>query len=434
MSVWSFDEIRAAMDARWAVEPETDGSVPMGACIDTRAIEPGQVFFAFAGEQVDGHDYIEGAIAGGAGLIVATDPGRVPTESMVPIALVGDATEALTRLAALWRLRINARVVAVTGSNGKTTTCRLIDAVLAETGPGSVSVKSFNNQLGVPITVLNAGPEDMYLVCELGTSSPGEIAARTALCKPDIAVIVSIGRAHLEELGSRDGVLKEKSSIARGVGTVVLPSGVDGLEDAVRAHNPGRVVAVEPSEALVSPLPGEHNRSNAAIACAVGRAMGMDDQAIIRGLSNAVGVPMRFERAMVQTGGGPIVVINDAYNANPDSMRASLSVFAELHATGRRVVVLGDMGELGASADAEHAALVAEVDTMGWIDLCVYFGEAFGRCAASGRGTEVVVGSDDAAIERIVSMIRAGDCVLLKGSRSMRVERVLKALRSRFGG
>jgi len=434
MSVWSFEEIRGAMDARWAVEPTEDAGVPMGACIDTRAIRPGQVFFAFVGERVDGHTYIEDAIAGGAGLIVATDPARVPAGSRIPIAVVRDATAAMTDLASLWRSRISARVVAVTGSNGKTTTCRLIDAVLGERGPGSVSQKSFNNQLGVPITVLNAKPDDVYLVCELGTSSPGEIAARTALCKPDIAVVVSIGRAHLEELGSRAGVLKEKSSIAQGAETVIIPAGVDGLETAVRARNPGEVIMVKPSDALASPLLGEHNRSNAAIACAVGRAMGMDDHAIVRGLERAVGAPMRFERVDVQTDAGPILVINDAYNANPDSMRASLAVFADLRVPGRRVVVLGDMGELGSAADAEHAALAAEVSTMAWIDLRVYFGDAFGRFAASGPGTEVVGGSDDAAIERIVSMIRAGDCVLLKGSRSMRVERVLSVLQSRFAG
>ena len=434
MSVWSFEEIRGAMDARWATEPAAGAAPPMGACIDTRAIERGQVFFAFVGERVDGHDFIEAAVRGGAGMVVVTDASRVPSGSPVPVAVVGDATEAITKLAALWRSRISARVVAVTGSNGKTTTCRLIDAVLGEMGPGSVSQKSFNNQLGVPITVLNAKPGDVYLVCELGTSSPGEISARTALCKPDIAVVVSIGRAHLAELGSRAGVLQEKASIAEGAQVVIIPAGVEGLEDAVRAHGAGEVMVVEPSGALASPLPGEHNRSNAAIACAVGRVMGMDDCSIVRGLERAVGAPMRFERVVVETGGEPIVVINDAYNANPDSMRASLSVFADLHAAGRRVVVLGGMGELGASADTEHAALAAEVGAMGWIDLRVYFGEAFGRCAASGAGTEVVAGSDDAAITRIVSMIDPGDCVLLKGSRSMRVERMLAALQSRFGG
>lgn len=434
MSLWTFEEIRAAMDARWAIEPADDAPVPAGACIDTRSIEPGQVFFAFVGDRVDGHAYINDAVGGGAGLIVATDASRLPGGSGVPIAVVGDATEAMTGLAALWRSRISARVVAVTGSNGKTTTCRLIDAVLGEMGPGSVSQKSFNNQLGVPITVLNAGADDSYLVCELGTSSRGEIAARTELCKPEIAAVVSIGRAHLEELGSRAGVLVEKASITKGARTVIIPAGVDGLEDAVRAHQPGAIVRVSPGDALASPLPGEHNRSNAAIACAVGRAMGMDDDAIARGLRRATGAPMRFEPTTVETGAGPISVINDAYNANPDSMRASLAVFCRLEAPARRVAVLGEMGELGQAADAEHAALVREVDAIEGIDLRVYIGEHFGRCAMPGPGTEVVVCSDDAAIDRIVSMIGAGDLVLLKGSRSMRVERVLTALQSRFAG
>lgn len=433
MSVWSYDEILDAISGRWRVEPAPDAPIPLGACIDTRAIEQGQIFFAFVGEQVDGHAYIKDAIAKGASMIVATDPAQIPSDSTIPIAIVDDATDAITRLAALWRSRIAATVVAVTGSNGKTTTCRLIDAILSELGQGSVSQKSFNNALGVPITVLNAKHDDVYLVCELGTSSPGEIAARTALCEPSIAAIVSIGRAHLEELGSRAGVLKEKVSIAKGAATVIIPKGVDGLEDAVRAHDPGSVKIVTADDAIASPLPGEHNRRNAAIACAIGRTMGMDNDAIARGLGKAMGAPMRFERVVVMTDREPIVVINDAYNANPDSMRASLEVFRSQKTQGRKIAVLGDMGELGASADAEHAALVSELETIDAIDLRVYFGDHFARCAVKRQGTQVVSGTDDAAIERIVSMIHPADCVLLKGSRSMRVERVLSALRSRFG-
>lgn len=433
MSVWSFDEILDAIGGSWIVAPASDAAIPMGACIDSRAIEQGQIFFAFAGEQVDGHAYIKDAIAKGASMIVATAPAKIPSDSNIPIALVDDAIDAITRLAALWRSRIAARVVAVTGSNGKTTTCRLIDAVLSELGAGSVSQKSFNNQLGVPITVLGAKPDDVYLVCELGTSSPGEIAARAALCEPEIAAIVSIGRAHLEELGSRAGVLEEKASIASNVPTVIIPSGIAGLEDAVRAHDPGRVLVVSADDAIASPLLGEHNRSNASIACAVGRALGMSDDAIARGLERVVAAPMRFERVEIATQSEPIVVINDAYNANPDSMRASIAVFRSLDTAGRRIAVLGDMGELGASADEEHAALVIELDAMDELDLRVYLGDAFARCAQRGDGREVVAGKDDAAIERIVSMIRPGDSVLLKGSRSMRVERVLSALRSRLG-
>ncbi len=432
MAAWSFEEIRRAIGGRWIVEPGVGERAPMGAAIDTRDLQFGQVFFAFAGQQVDGHAYIKDAIERGAAMVVVTDPDAVGDSDSVAVVCVDDALEAITRLAALWRTKINATVIAVTGSNGKTTTCRMIDAVLGQMGAGSVSQKSFNNQLGVPITVLNAKADDAYLICEVGTSSPGEIAARTALCEPDISVIVSIGRAHLEELGSRDGVLAEKAAIAKGAKTVIVPARVEGLEDAVRAHNPGELIVVDGLVEVA--MPGEHNKRNAALAARVGRVMGMDDGDIARGLKNVQGPAMRLEQIIIETGGEPIVVINDAYNANPDSMRASISVLAETPTRGRRVAVLGEMLELGSSCFQEHRALVDEIQSRADLSLVVYFGEAFATAAGDFSGAQVVADTDDAAAGRIASMVEAGDVVLLKGSRGVRVERVLWALERRFAG
>jgi UDP-N-acetylmuramoyl-tripeptide--D-alanyl-D-alanine ligase len=350
MGVWGFEDIHGAAGGHWIVEPGSGDRVPMGASIDSREVKCGQVFIAFDGEHVDGHAYIDDAIGRGAAMILVTDPEAVSDSVSLPVLCVDDPVVAMTGLASLWRARIKARVVAVTGSNGKTTTCRMIDAVLSKMGRGSVSQKSFNNQLGVPITVLNAKDDDEYLICELGTSSPGEIAARTALCRPDVAVIVSIGRAHLEELGSRDGVIAEKSQVARGAGIVILPAGIDGLENAVRAQGPGEVLMID-ARVEIGML-GEHNKSNAALAAAVGCVFGMEQEAIVDGLSRATPPAMRLERVVVQTTGDPVVVINDAYNANPDSMRASLSVLGDISTGGRRVAVLGDMLELGSSGEA----------------------------------------------------------------------------------
>ncbi len=431
--MWSFEQIRAVTDGSWVVEPGEDSPAPMGASIDSRSVSKGQIFFAFVGEQVDGHRYLGDAQERGAGLLVVTDASRVPDGLHTPTLCVDEPVEALTKLAEHWRSMIAARVIAVTGSNGKTTTCRMLDAVLSGFGSGTVSQKSFNNQLGVPITVLNAKADDAYLVCEIGTSSPGEVLARTTLCAPDVSVIVSIGQAHLQELGSTAGVIAEKSCIARGAGAVVIPDGIIGLEDAVRSHNPGRVIVVGAEERAAVSLLGDHNQRNAALVARVCSEMGMGDDQISDGLSRVHPPPMRLERVVVQTEHEPIVVINDAYNANPDSMLGSIEVLCGFDSTGRRVAVLGDMLELGDQSLHAHQAVLGWACDHERVDLVITLGEHFAGAAGGEGGSQSIAGSDNASIEQAARLIEPGDVVLLKGSRSMRIERVLGALRDRFG-
>lgn len=457
MNGWTFDAIRAAAGGEWVIAPTGTDQQPLGAAIDSRAIESGMLFAAYKGERVDGHGYLTQARDAGASMVLVTDADATPGDLGVPALRVGDATVALERLASLWRgLLIGLRVVGVTGSNGKSTTCRLLHAAACSAGglPGSRTRKSYNNAIGVPVTVLNAKPGDRVLVCEIGMSTPGEIAARCKTARPDAAIITTVGAAHLEGVGSLGGIAREKASIASDLpegGPVFMPAGLDLLEGAVgRLERSPRVVrvrrddqpidadhvvsGVERSEdgmrflidgaAFEIPLVGAHNAMNAALAVLAARWLGVRDDAIRRGLASASGPGMRLERVVIASE-PPIVVINDAYNANPSSMRAALDVLAG--ETGlRRVAVLGDMLELGRDEIRFHAEVLDAARRRA--DDVLTIGHRFADAGGSGERS-----ADADAIARIAAMIRPGDAVLLKGSRGMRVERVLDALRARFG-
>ena len=437
----------------------------MGASIDTRTLAPGQVFFALRGERTDGHAHVGAAGAAGASIAVVDDAARAadrPEE--LALMLVGDAREALGRMARAWREAApNLRVVGVTGSNGKTTTVRLIDAVLRGSLRGSASVKSFNNDLGLPLTLLGARPGDQYVVCEMGTSGPGEIGRIAGMARPDVAVITMVGRAHVERLGSLEGVAAEKASIllhVREGGVGVVPAGCAVLERAMARMELPRLVRVGEDEAAdlrVSGvrcstrgvsfevngrarfsvgLMGAHNAHNGAMAVAVGRRFGLDDEAIARGLASAVGAEGRLAAATIRTPEGPVRVVNDAYNANPDSMAAALVTLASLKPGpgGRRVAILGDMLELGEASAGAHEEVAGRVRSSRSIHAAVLVGEAMSAAAGSAGAKAVAVGGlEGGEAERIAGMVRGGDVVLLKASRGMRLERVAEAIERRFG-
>ncbi|MEM8757212.1 MAG: UDP-N-acetylmuramoyl-tripeptide--D-alanyl-D-alanine ligase [Planctomycetota bacterium] len=449
--------VRSATGGRIVARGDAPGPI-RGVSIDTRSLTPGQVFVAIPGERSDGHTFLPQAAAQGAPLAIVERDVEHPAG--LTVIRVGSCRRALVALAKAYRRELRSvRVVGVTGSNGKTTTVRLIDAVLGGSLRGSASIKSFNNELGVPLTVLNASPGDQYLVCEIGMSTPGEIRRLAAIARPHVAVVTSIGHAHLGGLGSIDAIMREKLSLLLelepgGLGIVhddpviEIPPGVDA--DGVIRFGTSENAAVRVAEIAIDrvatrfeladggrfrlSLLGKHNALNAAAAIAVGRRFGLDDAAIAAGLAAARGPAMRLDRATIDG----IDVINDAYNANPESVKAAVLGFADFAPEpGRRVLVLGSMLELGELSEALHRSV----------------GEAVAETVREGRGPAVVVlVGDEAGVmapalreilpdravvcldsvgdgSAVAEMLKPGDAVLLKASRSVALERVVEALR-----
>ena len=447
MNAWAWDEIARLAGGAWHIAPESGPCAFVGVSIDTRSIQPGQLFFAFHGEQVDGHDYLRNAQDRGAAACVVTHGDRVPEQIKIPVLAVGDALDAMTRLASAWRDRIRAKVIAITGSNGKTTTCRLMQGVCSAAGKTHASPKSFNNALGVPITVLNTPIDAEFLVAEVGMSTPGEIAARTQLLRPDIAVITSIGRAHLEGLGSIENIAKEKAcliSTAPPATVGVIPHGIGSL-DAALVGDPHRIVRLDDRFKLETsdadgcafsideasfrvPIPGNHNAHNAGLCVLAGRELGISDETTRAGLARATPPAMRFQRVEIETSGAPIIVINDAYNANPDSMRAALATFVEIVVPARKIALLGEMLEMGAIAPAEHQSLANHALGDESIDRVIMLGESFAGVRIEGPRGMIIADSSDDAIARVAGSILPGDTVLIKGSRGVKLERLIDKL------
>jgi UDP-N-acetylmuramoyl-tripeptide--D-alanyl-D-alanine ligase len=476
MNFWSPQNLERLTGGHWrglaAQARDVDGC-PLTT--DTRSLAPGQVFLALRGERFNASTLVGEAAARGAWMAIVDDPASVPADVLpeFPLLVVADSRRALAQLAAEYRTTVLTRtsIIAVCGSNGKTTTVRLTDAALAQRLRGRSSAKSFNNEIGVPLTILRARADDQYLICEIGTNAPGEIAALGAIVRPDIAVITSIGREHLERLGSLEGVAREEASILefltppprdgvprlRGMVAVVsadaacldgamaglrrqppflirfgegeradlqvreIRQTVAGLEFMVREHGSDSAFAI--------PMLGRHNASNAAAAIAVARVLGVADSEIAAGLRAATLPEMRLEVRPVRG----ITIINDAYNANPDSMRAAISTMAEIAlGAGRRVLVLGDMLEMGGHSEQGHQEVVSDAAALPGLDLLVLVGPAM-RGAAEALGllarTEVVLMADldDGRAREAAELLRPGDCVLLKGSRRMRLERIVSA-------
>ena len=479
-SFWSLENVKAALGGTWLARPEVPSLAPLGgASIDTRSIKPGEVFFAFRGEHVDGHAFVETALEKGAGLIVIDRPQSLPDALLKriatthPVVQVSDTATALLKAGAAYRKTLEStKVIAIGGSNGKTTTTRLIQQVLSSALRGTTSPKSFNNSIGVPLTILQAKPIDQFLLCEIGTNSPGEIAALAEVLQPDIAVITSIGREHLELLGSIEGVAREEASLLQSLrpyGCAILNADAPCLADAAkRALADGRcktttvitfgsaptadlrLTQITPSiDGLLLtlngnieirvPLIGEHNALNVIAAFAVGRRMGLSHEQICTALATARGPEMRMELNHLSLDAQPLTIINDAYNANPDSMAAGLHAFAQLtrNSNRRRVAVLGNMLELGDDAPAMHAEVGQLLCDLTCVDLLICIGHLMGhaaavaeRCLSAAKVVRYDSLSPTIAAE-IAAMFQPNDIVFLKGSRGMALERVLACAKDR---
>lgn len=469
MSFWSLDNLRRVTRGTWLARPRrTSPGAIVGVGTDSRAIEPGRAFVALRGEQFDGHDFLDQAAASGARVMIVEDREAVSGTLIegydgLCVLLVANTRHALAELARAYRRTLtDTTVIAVTGSNGKTTTVRLIAAALGAVMSGHASEKSFNNGIGVPLTILGTSPNDRFLVCEVGTNAPGEIEELARIIEPDIAVITNIGRAHIGAFGSRSAIAREKAaliSMLRPGGTAVAPSdcralelhlataahvmrygrgrGADVVLSRVEQHERGirfGVVGCEIDFAL--PMLGEHNAMNALAALAVARAVGVSDESAAIGMAQAKLEPMRLERLTI----AGVDVINDAYNASPESAAAAVETFAALsRQAARRIVAIGDMLELGAEGAPAHVELgecVLRCFGPGGpgLDMLITVGPmALFVADRVGEGlpdTRLMIHSelDAKQADLVADRLRPGDALLLKGSRKVRLELIVQAL------
>jgi UDP-N-acetylmuramoyl-tripeptide--D-alanyl-D-alanine ligase len=437
-----------------------DLGVPVtGASIDSRTLAVGEAFFAIAGHQGDGHQHVGDAAARGAScLVVHSLPDDPPPT--VPLVLVEDTTHALGRLAARHRARFAIPLVAITGSNGKTTTKELVAAVLATRWNTLKSAASFNNQWGLPLTLLRLAPEHEVAVVEIGTNQPGEIAALAALAAPTVGVVTLVVAQHTEFLGSLAGVREEKADLVRALpaaGTAVLNADdplVLGMAAETRARvltfgsAPGAAVRLAsdveddgqavcftlahgPERVPVRlALAGRHNAINALAAAATGVALGLGLAEIARGLEAAR--PIKGRCVWREAGG--VGILDDSYNANPVSLRAALETLMARRGA-RRLVVLGDMLELGDCADEAHRDAGRRVAALG-VDEFVGVGPrarlAVEEARAHGLGEARHVTTFEDTVAHLLKRLAPGDLVLIKGSRGMRLEQVVDALVARL--
>jgi UDP-N-acetylmuramoyl-tripeptide--D-alanyl-D-alanine ligase len=422
----------------------------------------GEAFFAIRGYRLDGHAFLaEAASRGASCLVVHSLHDDVPAN--VPLVLVEDTTTSLGLLAAYHRARFSIPVVAVTGSNGKTTTKELVAAVLGTRWNVLKPAGSFNNQWGLPLTLLRLAPEHEALVLELGSQHPGEIAALAALARPTVGIVTTVAHAHTEFLGSLDGVREEKAALVRAIppeGAIALnldDPRVAGMAREARARvvTYGRAAAAhvraagdvaEDQRGLAFTLEaggerqpvtlafaGRHNVTNALAAAAAGTALGFALDEIARGLAGARPVAGRC----VWRDAGDVRILDDTYNANPVSLQAALGTVAAPRAAGggRLVVVLGDMLELGAITEDAHreagrAVVAAGADALVGVGRHALLAVEAARAAGLREVHHATTFEDTVA--HLLKRLVPGDVVLVKGSRGMRLERVVDALVARL--
>ncbi len=424
-------------------------TVTAPAVLDSQQSTPGGLFVAVTGSRTDGHHYA--ARAGEAGAVAVL--GSRPTE--LPTVVVNDVQAALQALAAqvVARLRPGLGVVAVTGSQGKTSTKDMIAAILEPVAPTVATFGSLNNELGVPLTMLRVDAATRHLVLEMGARHVGDIAALTRLAAPDVAVVLNVGEAHLGEFGSRAAIASAKGELVQGMaqgGSAILNADdprvlamrslTDGpvltfgrAADAdvrlrhLRLDRSGRpsftLCAADDAVDVSLPIVGAHQAVNAAAAAAAGLVIGVPLKVSAPGLATASVSKWRLERQLLPSG---TTLLNDSYNANPHSTRAALDALASIATTGRRVAVLGEMLELGEESDAAHVAIGAYAAAHA--DAVVVVGDG-ARPIAEGAGARAVTLPDNsAAAAWLRDHLTEGDVVLVKASRGARLDEVAAAL------
>jgi len=452
-----------AMHGTWLAAPGAPVSFAGGA-VDSRVVRPKQLFFALSGENVDGFDFAGAAAAAGAAAIVVEGSRGCPRNlpAGVPVIGVDDARQALAALARAVRARFSGTVVGVTGSNGKTTTKELCAAALSVGGRVLRTEGNFNTEIGLPLTVLAAAGDERFWVLEMAMRGLGQIAFLAQLARPQIGVITNVASAHLELLGSLENVARAKGELFANLGPegVAIRSADEPLleQQATEAHIPrarqwlfdGRdadvaVLEVVPAGAAGTvarfavrgvpvvvrlPLAGRHNVRNAAAALAVAGAAGLDVRAAAEALSTARLPAHRSAPVMI----GGRMVLDDCYNANPASMSAALATIGGMAAEGRAFAVLGDMLELGPDAPALHRAVGREAASrlVGLVAVGRQAGETAAGAREGGMLRAHLETTEDPEVAASVAWrwTAPGDAILVKGSRGMRLERVIAALQA----
>ncbi|HYR58520.1 MAG TPA: UDP-N-acetylmuramoyl-tripeptide--D-alanyl-D-alanine ligase [Chthoniobacteraceae bacterium] len=445
--------------ARWsggtlaAGDPAREVSV---VCTDSRALKSGDLFIALRGEKFDAHTFVaDAARLGASAAIVEEIAPDLPAD--FAIIEVKDTLHALQKLAASYRRNLRLQVVCITGSNGKTTTKDLTASVLSEQFQVAKTEGNFNNHVGLPLTMLRARGSDQIGVFEIGMNHPGEVAPLAALAAPDVAIITNIGVAHIEFMHTRDAIALEKGMLAEALpssGTLIVSANDEYSKsiasrtkaDAVfagigaghvqaknlRPHATGTHFTLTADNRSIEaelPVPGEHMVRNAVLAVAAGRVFGLSLEQCAAGIAKLRLTKGRLEQKLVRG----IRILDDTYNANPDSMAAALRTLSTLPASGRRIAVLGAMSELGTEAERGHKS-VGEVAAREHIDCVVGVGQQAGWIAetaqSGGVGQVVKVGSTDEASTLLREIAKPGDLVLIKGSRSAKMERIVEALQT----
>jgi UDP-N-acetylmuramoyl-tripeptide--D-alanyl-D-alanine ligase len=430
-------------------------------CTDSRQAKSGDLFFAIKGEKFDGHDFINEVAAKGAVAVVVPEKGKMPARMPdCAVLVVKDTRVALGQLATAYRKEFDLPVVCVGGSNGKTTVKELIASALRQKLAALWSEASFNNDIGVPLTLLRLEKSHQAAVLEAGTNHPGELAPLVKMIQPKYGVITSIGREHLEFFGDVAGVAQEEGALAELLpadGTLFVNGDNEWTEKIVRRtqasivrvglgeRNDWRAKGIRPDKNGVTfrveapknewsgecrvNLLGRHQVTNALFAMAVSEELGLGRPAVRDGLAECPPAKMRLQ--LWEAGG--VRVLDDTYNANADSALAALETLCDLPLRGRRVAVLGDMAELGAHSEAAHAEVGRRAAELGIGQLFAVgkMAPVTARAARDAGLNRVIEFADvDTAVKAVKSFLKTGDVVLLKASRAVRLERIAETLKA----
>lgn len=443
MTVLTVDDIITATDGEMI---SRNAESITGICIDSRKVQGGELFIALKGERFDGHAFVSQALEKAAGALVHT-PG-IPTVPGKTIILVRDTLRALQDIARFIRSRRVLPVVAVTGSNGKTTTKELIAAILGTEYRVLKNAGNLNNHIGLPLSLTKLSDEDQLIVLEMGASGPGEIRALCEVARPDYGVLTNIGSAHLEGFKDIETVRAAKLELLETAGVAVVnaddrflmegvqQSGFGGSVKSYGITSPSDVRATDitlhdrgsdfrihfeetHSVAVSAPLSGMFNIYNILAAASIGYLFGIEPARMKGAIEAFTGVPMRMEIREVNG----VKIISDVYNANPESMEAALR---ELRRIGKRrlIAVLGDMLELGSYEEEAHRQVGRIMSDLS-VDILIAVGPSMALAASEFRGRSYRVGSAEEAGALLKTLWETGDTVLMKGSRGMHMERVL---------